>query len=95
MQILQVNNQKDLAKIMLKLNVDHYGVKIMVPKGVNHLIRVNAVSNIAANILKQEMLSLGGEVAVSRVRTKSPAPADVALCSRATLSSSASLSVRK
>jgi dihydropteroate synthase len=38
----------------------------MVPKATAHLVRINSVSSIAANILKQEMLSLGGDVAVAR-----------------------------
>ena len=38
----------------------------MLPKAVNHLVRINSISCIAANILKQEMLSLGGDVAVAR-----------------------------
>jgi dihydropteroate synthase len=38
----------------------------MAPKAITHIVRVNSLSNITANILKQEMLSLGGEVAVCR-----------------------------
>jgi dihydropteroate synthase len=51
---------------MRKIRVDEYGIRIMVPKAITRLVRVNAVSNITANILKQEMLSLGGDVAVAR-----------------------------
>jgi len=51
---------------MQEIKVDPYGIKIMLPKGITHLIRLDSITNIAANILKQEMLSLGGEVAVSR-----------------------------
>jgi dihydropteroate synthase len=38
----------------------------MAPKAVTHLLRINSISNISANILKQEMLSLGGDAAVAR-----------------------------
>lgn len=51
---------------MREIKVDPYGIKIMLPKAVSHLVRINSVSNIAANILKQEMLSLGGDVAIAR-----------------------------
>jgi len=51
---------------MQDIKVDPYGIEIMLPKAVNHLVRINSISCIAANILKQEMLSLGGDVAVAR-----------------------------
>jgi len=66
MRILQIHHPEDLRQIMQEIKVDPYGIKIMLPKGITHLIRLDSISNIAANILKQEMLSLGGEVAVSR-----------------------------
>jgi dihydropteroate synthase len=66
MRILQVSNQTDLNRILQDIKVDSWGIKIMVPKATNHLIRINSISCIAANILKQEMLSLGGDVAVAR-----------------------------
>jgi len=66
MRVLEASNQKDLKSIMQDIKVDPYGIKIMVPKAITHLVRINSVSNIAANILKQEMLSLGGDVAIAR-----------------------------
>jgi dihydropteroate synthase len=51
---------------MKDIDVDGYGIKIMLPKAVSHLVKLDSVSNITANILKQEMLSLGGDVAVAR-----------------------------
>jgi len=51
---------------MQEIRVDPYGIKIMLAKAIPCLIKLNSVSNITANILKQEMLSLGGDVAVSR-----------------------------
>ena len=51
---------------MRQMNVDSYGIKIMLPKAQSYLLKVNALSNISANILKQEMLSLGGDCAVAR-----------------------------
>lgn len=66
MRILQVLDKSDLLRIFSDIKVDAYGVEIMQPKADNFLIKINSVSSIAANILKQEMLSLGGDAAVSR-----------------------------
>ncbi|MCX5710606.1 MAG: dihydropteroate synthase [Candidatus Omnitrophica bacterium] len=66
MRILQSVRNKNLKKLMQEIRVDSYGVGIMLPKANHYLVRLNKVSNISANILKQEMLSLGGDVAVSR-----------------------------
>ncbi len=51
---------------MSSLDADPGGIRIMVPKGLFHAIRLDNVPHAAASILKQEMLSKGGEVAVSR-----------------------------
>ena len=66
MRVLQVSNRLELKQIMREIKVDPCGIKIMSPKAVSHLVRINSLSNIAANILKQEMLSLGGDVAIAR-----------------------------
>jgi dihydropteroate synthase len=66
MRILQIQHPEELKRIMQDIKVDPYGIKIMMPKAVNYLIKINFISNIAANILKQEMLSLGGDVAIAR-----------------------------
>jgi dihydropteroate synthase len=66
MRILQVHRPKDLKQIMQDIRVDPYGIEIMLPKAIAYLIKLNSVSSITANILKQEMLSLGADVAVSR-----------------------------
>jgi dihydropteroate synthase len=66
LQILEINNPKNLKEIMRELKVSSYGIKIMFPKAISYLVRINSISCIAANILKQEMLSLGGEVAVAQ-----------------------------
>ncbi|MDD4953825.1 MAG: dihydropteroate synthase [Candidatus Omnitrophica bacterium] len=51
---------------MRDIGVDPYGIRIMSPKAMHYLVKINSLSNITANILKQEMLSLGADVAVSR-----------------------------
>ncbi|MFA5156030.1 MAG: dihydropteroate synthase [Candidatus Omnitrophota bacterium] len=66
MRIIQVSDQDALAKLMREIKVDPYGIEIMLPKAVNYVIKINSLPSIQANILKQEMLSLGGDVAVTR-----------------------------
>ena len=51
---------------MHDIGVDPYGARIMLPKALNFLILLKGMNNISANILKQEMLSLGGDTAVAR-----------------------------
>jgi dihydropteroate synthase len=65
-RILEISNPRDIKQIMQDIGVDPYGMEIMQPKAMHYLIKMNSISNITANILKQEMLSLGGEVAVAR-----------------------------
>lgn len=65
-RVLQPSNQEEIKKIMQDIQVDPYGIEIMLPKTDHYLIRIGSISNIVANILKQEMLSLGGDVAIAR-----------------------------
>jgi dihydropteroate synthase len=66
MRIFRFSCSGEVKKIMREIGVDPYGAKIMLPKAATFLIRLNAINNIAANILKQEMLSLGADAAIAR-----------------------------
>lgn len=66
MRIFQSEDPREIKRLLQEISVDPYGVEVMVPKGVYFLIRLNALSNMCANILKQEMLSLGADAAVAR-----------------------------
>ncbi|MGD0337085.1 MAG: dihydropteroate synthase [Candidatus Omnitrophota bacterium] len=66
MRVIQANYPRQVKELMQDIRVDPYGIAIMAPKAVQYLLKVGSVSNIAANILKQEMLSIGGDVAVCR-----------------------------
>lgn len=66
MRIIEINNNKDLERIFKEIRVDPYGIKIMSLKAKPYLIRINNLPCILANILKQEMLSLGGDTAIAR-----------------------------
>lgn len=65
-RILSFNSQSDLIRELRNIKVDEYGIKIMSPKADSFLVKIPKVSSVAANILKQEMLSLGGDAAISR-----------------------------
>jgi dihydropteroate synthase len=66
MRIFRFNSLEEITKLMHEIGVDPYGAKIMLPKSATFLIHLNAVNNIAANILKQEMLSLGADAAIAK-----------------------------
>ncbi len=51
---------------MRQIKVDAYGIEIMYPKAIEYVIKINSLPSIQANILKQQMLSLGGDVAVAK-----------------------------
>jgi dihydropteroate synthase len=65
-RILQISDPKNIKQIMHDIKVDPYGIAIMLPKALHYLLRINAVTNITANILKQEMLSQGADAAIAR-----------------------------
>ena len=58
--------EKDLEKEMRKIGVDAGGIKVMLPKGKFRILKLKNVRNAIANILKQEMISCGGDVAVNK-----------------------------
>jgi dihydropteroate synthase len=51
---------------MQEIGVDPGGIALMAPKGKLRLVRIENLSAWQANLLKQEMLSLGGDAAVNR-----------------------------
>ncbi|MFH0827547.1 MAG: dihydropteroate synthase [Candidatus Omnitrophota bacterium] len=65
-RVLQVSKEKELRRIFVKLKVDAYGIRIMSPKTENFLLQLDELSAPAANILKQEALSCGGDFVLPR-----------------------------
>ena len=51
----------ELVKEFDSINVDAVGIGIMTPKSFAHVLRLRELPSPAANILKQELLSVGGE----------------------------------
>ncbi|RJO63887.1 MAG: dihydropteroate synthase [Candidatus Omnitrophota bacterium] len=66
MYIVHLDSAKDIKQVFKDLKVDTYGVDIMFPKSLPFLIKIGPIPRVAATILKQEMLSLGGDVALPR-----------------------------
>lgn len=64
--LLSVANEKESCFELKKVSVDPYSEHLLSPKMLFFNIKVYDISSVQANILKQEMLSIGGEAAVSR-----------------------------
>lgn len=64
-RVIEIKSLEQAKEEMRKIGVDPQGVEIMAPKVLFLSLKIKDVKNQAANILKQEMLALGGESAVS------------------------------
>jgi len=65
-KLLKIDNLDQAQAELNKINVHPAGVQIMALKAVYRLVKFEAVDPKTANIIKQEMLSRGGDVAVAR-----------------------------
>jgi len=65
-RIVDIRNREEAVEILKRIDVDPYGIGAMAPKAVNINILLKEQPCKIANILKQEMLSLGGDAAVAR-----------------------------
>lgn len=65
-RVLVLKNSADLLREFRHIGVDRGGMKIMRPKAFLRVVKVSNVPGFCANILKQEMLSFGGDAALSR-----------------------------
>lgn len=63
---LHLCTSHEALHILKKIHVDPYGIEAMLPKMTHHNILLEGIKCNVANIIKQEMLSLGGDAAVSR-----------------------------
>ncbi len=64
--LLCINKKEQLEKEMKTIGADLAGINLMLPKGELLVIKVQQVSQKAAIILKQEMLSKNGEAVLHR-----------------------------
>jgi len=66
LRFLSWTSEREAAEILRQMDVDPYGIAAMVPKMANVNIHVQGLPCKVANIIKQEMLSIGGDAAVAR-----------------------------
>ncbi len=65
-RILFIQDLEEAKKEFTKIKVSSQGIAVMAPKALGLSIKLTKVHVGAANILKQEMLSIGGDAAVAR-----------------------------
>jgi dihydropteroate synthase len=66
MQIEKLSNTVDAKKLLQTLGVDGGGVNILQSKMQQHILYIRELHVGAANILKQDALSIGADLAVPR-----------------------------
>ena len=64
--VISLRDASEAERLMGKSGLTAAGLKIMAPKSVTRLVMVRRLPIFAANILKQETLSLGADTAVSK-----------------------------
>ncbi|PIS30616.1 dihydropteroate synthase [Candidatus Saganbacteria bacterium CG08_land_8_20_14_0_20_45_16] len=64
-RVIDMSDTSEAKAALKKIGSDNAGIELMAPKAVFRTVKLSRVKPIAANILKQEMLSLGGEVATT------------------------------
>ncbi|MDD3049556.1 MAG: dihydropteroate synthase [Candidatus Cloacimonetes bacterium] len=63
--IIDIKDKKQTKAELLKIGVSSQGIEAMALKAINSIIKLEDVNTGAANILKQEMLALGGDAALA------------------------------
>ena len=66
MNVLKLSNELDAKNLLKELGVDGGGVSILASKMKHHIIYIKDLHVGAANILKQDALSIGADLAVPR-----------------------------
>lgn len=65
-RVVTIDSLFQAKEELKKIGVDSYGIRLMTPKALSFAVKLEKVRPQAANILKQEALSLGAEAATSR-----------------------------
>ncbi|MFH1504047.1 MAG: dihydropteroate synthase [Candidatus Omnitrophota bacterium] len=63
---LKIKNQKQAEGLMSGLGVSPEGIKILSPKSVYSVFKIEGIKSWEANIIKQHLLSLGADAAIER-----------------------------
>ncbi len=66
LRILRNNDIEHIKYEMQQCNVDPVGINIMLQKSDFYILKTSPLRSPGLNILKQQMLSIGGEVAISK-----------------------------
>lgn len=64
--ILEIKTIKDAKEAIKEIGSDPESIDIMAPKAISKVIKLNNIVLQDAIIIKQDMLSIGGEVAVPK-----------------------------
>lgn len=65
-RLLTVSDESGARRELELIGCDPGGIERMAPKMLGRLVKISAVPCRAANVIKQEMLALGGDAAVAR-----------------------------
>ncbi|MFA5098002.1 MAG: dihydropteroate synthase [Candidatus Margulisiibacteriota bacterium] len=65
-RVISIESLQEARKELLSVGVHAEGLEIMAPKAVFKAIKIKGLGVVAANILKQDMLSRGGDAATSK-----------------------------
>lgn len=65
LRLLELKDIRDVADELRAMKVHPGGIDIMAPKALLRVIKIKGLDSAALNILKQDMLSIGGDCAVS------------------------------
>ncbi len=63
---LEISSMERAEAEMRSIGVDPAGIRIMAPKQFHYNLKVSGLTAPQANVIKQEMLSMGGEAAVAK-----------------------------
>ena len=66
MKVYKLNREVDIGSVMRKIGVDGPGIEIMTKKKCEFVFYIKDINCAAANILKQDALSIGAELAVPK-----------------------------
>jgi len=64
-RIIEIENMDEARADLDRIGSDRIGIELMAPKAVSRALKLKGIRPPAANIIKQEMLSIGGEAATA------------------------------
>jgi len=64
-RVIEINGLSLAREEMNLIGADRIGINLMAPKAVSRALKIKSVRPTVANIIKQEMLALGGEAATA------------------------------